>query len=135
MLERVIDFFNSNPKGWLATVDQYGCPRTRPFLFLMELHGRLFWGTDRSKDVYEQLHNNPLVEFGSTSVSLQTIRVRGEVVFSENREVKRLAWEKYEILKKIFVTEDNQDWEVFYLDHGQALFYHSPADEPEIIDF
>ena len=134
-MEKIIDFLNANPKGWLATIDENGMPRNRPFLFLLDLHNRLFWGTDNTKEVYRQLMTHPYIEFGSTSTNFVTIRIRGEVLFSENREVKRIAWEKYELLKKIFETDDNPNWEVFYMEHGEAVINDFSGMKPEIIRF
>lgn len=119
-MKEIIDFLYNNPVGCLATVDDNGNPQVRPWSFMLEEDGKLWFCTGNTKGVFYQLQCNPAIQFCSTSKDLQTIRLRGEVIFGIDMNIKRKIFEKNELVKSIYKVPENQEFEVFYLKHGKA---------------
>lgn len=51
-MNEVIEFLNENPVQYLATVDLDGKPRVRPFQFMLEEEGKLYFCTNNQKNVF-----------------------------------------------------------------------------------
>jgi len=66
-MKELINFMDSNPRGYLATVDDEGKPHLRPWSFRFEQGGKLWFCTANTKDIFCQLQCNPAIEFCSTS--------------------------------------------------------------------
>ena len=124
-MKEIIDFLDANPIGCLATVDDDGRPHVRPWGFVFEQEGKLWFCTANTKNVFCQLQCHPAVEFCSTSQDLITVRVSGEVIFGIDLNIKRKMLEKYDLLKSIYQVPENPEFEIFYIKHGQAeMFDH-----------
>ncbi len=80
-MKEIVDFLYANPMGCLATVDDDGKPHVRPWGFMFEQEGKLWFCTANTKDVFCQLQCNPAIEFCSTSKDFVSVRVSGEVIF------------------------------------------------------
>lgn len=117
-MQEVIDFLYANPTGCLATVDDDGRPHVRPWQFMFEQKGKLWFCTDNTKEVFVQLQSHPAVEFCTTSKELVTLRVSGDVIFGIDMNIKRRMLEENELLKSIYKTPENPEFEIFYLKHG-----------------
>ena len=50
------------PVQYLATVGADGKAKCRPFMFLMERGGKLWFGTNNQKTVFAEMQENPYVE-------------------------------------------------------------------------
>lgn len=124
-MQEIIDFLHDNPVGCLATIDDDGFPRVRPWQFMFEQDKKLWFCTANTKDVFIQLHCNPAIEFCSTSKELVTVRVSGEVIFGIDLNIKRKMLENNDQLVSIYETPENPEFEIFYLKHGTAAMYDS----------
>lgn len=133
-MKEVIDFLNSNPMGSLATVEN-GKPRVRPWGFMLEEEGKLWFCTANTKDVFQQLQKNPAIEFTSSSQAYITVRVRGEVIFSKDLEMKKEILEHNPMVKNIYQTPDNPVFEIFFLAHGKAVLFDFSGQPPKDFDF
>ncbi len=133
-MKEVIEFLNSNPVGCLGTVDN-GKPRVRPFQFMFEQEGKLYFCTANTKDVYRQLQKNPFVEFSSTSKDFVTVRVSGEVKFGKDLEIKRRIIDSNDLVKSIYQTPDNPAFEIFYLEKGKVIMFDFSGQPPKIFEF
>lgn len=106
--------------GYLATVDN-GMPRVRPFGFMFEENGRLYFCTSSTKDVYRQIETVPFIEYSKTRRDMVWIRVSGEIQFDDDISKRERILEQIPELKMVFRTADDPKFKVFYLDHGNAI--------------
>lgn len=61
-MNKVIEFLKENPVQYLATVGRDGKAKCRPFMFAGEMDGKLWFCTNNTKDVYLDMHSNPIVK-------------------------------------------------------------------------
>lgn len=133
-MKELVQFLEVNNMGSLATVDA-GKPKTRPWGFMLEDNGKLYFCTANTKKVYGQLMKNPAFEFTSTSKEMVTVRVSGEAQFSNDRRIKEMVLDRYPNIKNIYQTADNPIFEVFYIEHGEATFSDFSGKEPRTFQF
>ena len=119
-MKEVSAFLKENVKGFLATVEE-GKPRVRPFQYMLEELGRFYFCTSNAKNVYQQLKAQPFVEFSSMSPAFAWVRLRGEIHFSQDATIKTKIIEANPLVKSLYKTPDNPVFEIFYLEHGQAI--------------
>ena len=72
-MQEVIQFLNENPVQYLATVGRDGKAKCRPFMFAGEKDGKLWFCTNNTKEVYQDMLMNPNVEL---SVALSLIHIQ-----------------------------------------------------------
>lgn len=130
----VIKFLQANSTGFLATIDE-GKPRVRPFQFMLEEDGKLFFCSNNTKDVFKQLKANPYVEFSSFSPKLAWLRLSGEVQFSNNLRIKKKIMEVNPLVRSIYHSADNPIFEIFYIEHGTVVLSDFSGQSPKRIDF
>jgi uncharacterized pyridoxamine 5'-phosphate oxidase family protein len=119
-MKEVLHFLKDNAPFYLATVDG-DKPKVRPFGFVMEHEGKLWFCTSNKKNVYKQLQTNPYIEISTTAPDRTWIRLRGKAVFGTTRAVKAKALELTPVLKSMYSVEDTI-FELFYLEEGEATF-------------
>jgi uncharacterized pyridoxamine 5'-phosphate oxidase family protein len=118
-MNEMIDFLKANNYGFLATCDG-GIPRVRPFGFMFEEDGKLYFCTNNTKDVYTQLIANPSVEYAMTAPDMRTLRIAGKAVFTEEQEKKEKCLEASSTVHAVYKTADNPIFKAFYIEHGKA---------------
>ena len=128
-MKEIIDFLYANPIGCLASIDDNGRPHVRPWGFMFEQDGKLWFCTSNTKDVFCQIQSNPAIEFCSTSKDFITVRVSGDVIFGIDKTIKRKMLAMNDLVKSIFKTPDNPEFEIFYLKHGQATMFDYKKEE------
>lgn len=133
-MKEVIEFLYANRMGSLATVED-GQPRVRPWGFMLEKGGKLWFCTANTKDVFRQLKNNPAFEFCSTSKEMVTVRVRGTAVFSGDRAMKTAIIDNSPLVKSIYGSADNPAFEIFCLEHGKAVMSDLGGKPPRTFEF
>lgn len=121
ILNEVIKFLNENSVQYLATVDLDGKPRVRPFQFMLEKEGKLYFCTNNQKNVYKQLKKSPYVEITTSSPTFAWIRLRGKAVFSDDMKIKKAIIESNELVKSQYQTANNPIFKIFYLDEAKAV--------------
>ena len=119
-LEKVAYFLENAGTYYLATVDG-GKPRVRPFGTIMIYEGKLYIQTGRSKDVSKQIAADPNAELCAFTEG-RWLRVAGELVDDDRREVKEAMLEKYPHLKAMY-SADDENTQVLYLKDVTATFY------------
>ena len=87
-MKKVAQFLQENPVQYLATVGRDGKAKCRPFMFCFEQDGKLWFCTNNTKDVYQDMQANPYVEVSVSSPSYAWIRLHGKAVFENNMAVK-----------------------------------------------
>lgn len=118
-MKKVVEFFQANPVQYLATVGRDGKAKVRPFMFLFEQEGKLWFCTNNEKDVYKDMQANPEIEVCISDPTYAWIRVHGKAVFENNMAVKEGAMNN-PIVKGQYGTASNPIFEVFYIEdaHG-----------------
>lgn len=119
-MKKVIDFLKANPVQYLATVGRDGKAKCRPFMFVGELDGKLWFCTNNTKSVYKDMQNNPEIEISVASPSFTWIRLHGRAVFENNVAAKEMSLAN-PIVKSQYGNADNPIFEVFFLENAHGL--------------
>lgn len=120
--------------GYLATVDD-GKPRVRPWQFMFEENGRLYFCTASTKEVYKKLLATPYIEYSKTTKDMVWVRVSGKIQFDDDIKKKEKTFEHAPVLKNIYQTPDNPVFKVFFLEHGKAAVNSFSSKQPITIEF
>ncbi|HOJ71676.1 MAG TPA: pyridoxamine 5'-phosphate oxidase family protein [Syntrophorhabdaceae bacterium] len=134
-METAYDFLKANIFH-IATVDK-GKPRVRPFGFVMKRDNRLYLCTNKNKEVYKNLKDNPVTELSAVGKDGMTwLRVRGTVEFDESKEAKAQVFEEAPQLLKIYPKgADDEVFVTFYFKEANAKLFSigtQPKDVPLI---
>ena len=128
-MNTAFEFIKANPVFHIATVDGAKA-RVRPFGFIMKRNNTLYFCTNKTKDVYKQLKQNPDIEISDMGSDGNTwMRVRGRIIFDETREAKAKAFEQMPDLLRIYPKgADDELFVTFYFTEAVAtLFSFSEA--------
>ena len=130
-IEKVYQFLDEAKTYYLATVegDQ---PRCRPFGTALLYDGKLYIQTGKVKAVSKQIAVNPKVEVCAFNGG-KWLRVAGELVNDDSRDVKVAMLEKMPMLKKMYSADDDNT-QVLYFKNATATF-SSFTEAPEVITF
>lgn len=120
-MKEVIDFLNRSPLGCLATIKEGKTPNNRPFQFMVAEGGRVYFCTSNKKEVFRELRADPHACFSACGPETVYARIWGSVRFVEEMEAKTRVIESSELVKSIYKSAANPDFEVFYFDHGTAF--------------
>jgi uncharacterized pyridoxamine 5'-phosphate oxidase family protein len=134
VINEIVRLLTENVNGCLATVEN-GKPRVRPFGFMMEEDGKLYFCTNSLKDVNKQLLAVPYVEYAATTKEMVTIRVSGEITFCDDIEIKEKVLNVYESVKLGYKQADNPIFKVFYIEHGSAIVADFSGQPPRKLNF
>lgn len=116
---------------FLATCED-GKPHVRPFGFMGEHEGKLWFCTATNKAVYAQLARNPNVELAVTTVpDMLTLRIQGQAAFADNRAVKEAIMQRSEVVRSIYKSADNPVFVVFSIEHGEGTITDMKGNPPE----
>lgn len=131
-MQEVFDFIKACGTYYLATVDENGQPRVRPFGTINLFDGKLYIQTGKVKECSKQIQANPKVEICCFNGS-QWCRLAGELVRDERVEAKKDMLNHYPDLKAMYSpTDDNT--EVLYFKNATATI-SSFAAAPKVIKF
>ena len=130
-MSRVTELLGEAGVFHIATIDGDQA-RVRPFGFVMDFEGKVYFTTGNGKDFYRQAKENPKVEMSAMLPDGRWVRVNGKAVFDGNLEAKKKAFELYDNFKALYGSPDGPTFEVFYLDSISAVVY-SFTEAPEKI--
>lgn len=130
-IEKVYQFLDEVHNYFLATVegDQ---PRGRVFGTALLYDGKLYIQTGKKKDVSKQIAANPKVELCAWK-GAKWLRIAGELVNDDNRDVKVAMLEKMPSLKGMYSADDD-NMQMLYFKNATATF-SSFTEQPEMIQF
>ena len=130
-VERVCRFLDEAGVYYLATVegDQ---PRVRPFGTALVYNGRLYIQTGKIKPVSKQLAADPKAEICAFKDG-RWLRVSGELVNDDSREVKVAMLEQMPSLKAMYSPDDG-NMQMLYFKNATATFC-SFTEAPETVNF
>jgi uncharacterized pyridoxamine 5'-phosphate oxidase family protein len=127
----VIEFLKANPVQYAATVGRDNSPKVRPFQFMVEDGGKLWFCTNSQKDVFRDLKANPGFELCVSSPSYAWIRVSGTVEFSEDMRLKEKVIEASPLVKSLYKTADNPIFEIFTIAGAKAVISDFSGNPPK----
>ena len=134
-MNEIIKFLTENPVQYVATVGLDGKPKVRPFQFMIEEDGKLYFCTSNQKEVYAEMSKQPYVEICTSSPSFAWIRLSGKVIFSNDLSIKEKVIESSGLVKSIYETATNPIFEVFYLENGKAVIADFSGNPPKEYSF
>ena len=118
-LAKVIKFLDEAQTYYLATVegDQ---PRVRPFGTALIYNEKLYIQTGKVKPVSHQLKTNSKAEICAFKDGTW-IRIAGELIEDDTREVKTLMLEKMPMLRPMY-NEDDGNMQMLYFKNAEVSF-------------
>lgn len=119
-MNEVTKILSENHTQYLATVGRDGKAKVRPFAFCFEMDGKLWFGTNSTKEVYKDMQANPYVELAVVTADMKTLRLSGKATFVNDKAVKE-AMMNIPTIKMQYQTADNPILEVFYLADAHAI--------------
>lgn len=131
-MQEVYEFIKACGTYYLATVDQEGQPRVRPFGTINIFEGKLYIQTGKKKDCSKQIQANPKVEICCFNGGAWC-RIAGELVRDDRIEAKEDMLNKYPDLKNMYSASDDNT-EVLYFKNATATI-SSFAAAPKVIKF
>jgi len=118
-MDKILSFLKENQPFYFATVED-NKPRVRPFGFVMEWEGRLYFGMGKHKASYKQLLANPNVEVCTTSANNEWIRVKGTAVLDDSQAALDQAFATSPFLTQIYNQETGLTMGLCYLENIEA---------------
>ena len=120
-IEKVCEFLDKTRTYYLATADG-DQPRVRPFGTALVYDGKLYIQTGKVKPVSKQLAANPKAEICAFDGETGTwLRVSGELINDDSRDVKVAMLEKHPELKMMY-NPDDDNTQVLYFKDAKATF-------------
>lgn len=120
-MKKIIEFLNENNIGIVATSSN-----NKPYTRVQHIHlikdNIFYFTTANVKRAYKQLNENPYIEFISMDNKYATAKISGEIKFTDDINIKQMVMDNSPSVKEGYKNADNPIYEVFYLEHGQAVF-------------
>lgn len=122
-----VEYLKINPVFHIATVDGTKA-RVRPFGFSMKRNNALYFCTNKTKDVYKQMSENPEVEISDMGSDGTWLRIRGRIAFDDSRDAKVQAFAESGNLLKIYPKgADDETFVTFYFVEAVATLFSFTA--------
>lgn len=134
-MKEVVEFLVKSRVQYLATVGIDNKPKVRPFQFMMEEQGKLYFCTSNQKPVYHEISNNENVELCACGENFAWLRLGGRVVFSDDLGLKEKVQEANPLVKSIYQTPENPAFEVFHLEDATATIADFSGNPPRTFTF
>ena len=129
-MNEVVSFLKENEVQYFATIGLDGKPKVRPFQFMLEHEGKLYFCTNNTKEVYKDVQENPYVELVTSNAQFAWMRLSGKVRFTGDLEIKQAVIEASGLVKSIYQTAENPIFEIFYLDEAKATIADFSGNSP-----
>ena len=130
-MNEIVNFLNENPVQYFSSIGIDGNPKVRPFQFMFEKNGKLYFCTNNQKDVYNEIKNNPYIEIYTSSPNFAWIRLNGKVTFTNDLEIKKAIIEHSPLVKSLYQNAKNPIFEVFYLKDAKATIADFSGNPPK----
>lgn len=129
-MNEVTKFLTANPVQYFATIGLDGKPKVRPFQFMTEDDGKLFFCTSNQKEVFKEMAQCADVEVCVSSPAFAWLRLSGRVKFYDCKELKAKIIEGSPLVKSIYHDADNPQFEIFYLENCTAVIADFSGNAP-----
>jgi uncharacterized pyridoxamine 5'-phosphate oxidase family protein len=130
----VAEFLKASGVQYLATVGLDGSPKVRPFQFMLEEGGKIYFCTSNGKKVFEEMRKEPRIELSACGEGSSWLRLSGRAVFVADIGLKEKAQEASPLVKSIYKTPDNPVFELFYLAEARAVLSDFSGNPPRAYD-
>ncbi len=130
-MEEILRFLADNPVQYLATAGLDGKPKVRPFQFMLEQGGKLYFCTGSHKEVYRELRQNPYVELCVSNPGNAWLRLSGKAVFTADPGIKNAMIEHSPLVKSIYQDGSNPVFEAFFLEKAKAAISDFSGNPPK----
>jgi uncharacterized pyridoxamine 5'-phosphate oxidase family protein len=130
----VTEFLVKSGVQHLATAGRDGRPKVRPFQFMREEGGRLYFCTSNEKEVFQEIARQPYVELSACGEGGSWLRLRGKAVFDHDRGVKARIQEASPLVKSIYQDPDNPVFVAFWLEEAHAVIADFSGNPPRHFD-
>ena len=130
-MNEVVKFLKENPVQYISTVGKDNNAKVRPFQFILEDGGKLWFCTNNQKDVYEEMQANPYVQVCVSTPKFEWIRLSGKAVFKNDMDIKEKVIEASPLVKNLYESASNPIFEVFYLDEAKAVIADFSGNPPK----
>lgn len=127
-MKETLEFLKACGTFYLAT-EKDGQPHVRPFGAVCEFEGKLYFVTNKQKNVYKQMLKNGKVEICGMSKG-KWIRVEGTVKEDLRREARVAMMDDNKAALSSMYTVDDNLMTVLYFENGTATIY-SFTEEPQ----
>lgn len=134
MDSQLVSLLNENRSGYLASVEK-GSPRVRPFEFQFVHDKKFVFCTNSTKDVSRQIKEDSEIEFSTTSSGMVTVRIHGSAVFFDDKAVKEKIISENKLVGSLYNSADNPIFEIFYIEHGNAIISDFSGNPPRKFSF
>ncbi len=131
-MEKVLKFLNDAQTFYLATAEENGQPRVRPFGAAAVFDGKFYICTNNQKDVYRQLKKNPKIEISGMAAG-KWIRLCAEAHEDDSLDARKAMLEAHPELGGMYKADDGV-MVVFALTKATAQIC-SMTDAPETVTF
>jgi len=122
-MKEVIEYLHKSGVQYFATIGLDGKPKVRPFHFMFEEEGKLWFCTSNEKEVYKELQKWPYTELSTMGDNMSWVRLSGKVVFSDSMKVKEKIFEVSPMVKGIYKSAENPSFVVFFLEEANANIF------------
>lgn len=133
-MKEVVDFLTKSHIQYFATIGTDGKPKVRPFQFMFEEGGKLYFCTSNQKEVFKEVQKQPHIELCASGENFSWLRLSGKVVFSDDLTLKAKVLEASPLVKSIYYSPDNPAFEVFYLADAVATIADFSGNPPRIFN-
>jgi uncharacterized pyridoxamine 5'-phosphate oxidase family protein len=130
-MSEVTEFLRRSGVQYFATLGQDGRPKVRPFQFMIEEGGKLYFCTSNKKPVYREMEAQPYVEICASGEGFSWLRLSGKAVFVEDLGVKARIQEASPLVKSLYKTPDTPIFEAFYLAEAVATIADFSGNPPK----
>ena len=132
-MQSVYEFIKECKTYYLATVEENGQPRVRPFGTIDIFDGKLYIQTGKKKNVSKQLAANPKAELCCFD-GKKWLRLSGELVNDDRVEAKKHMLDNYPNLRGMY-NENDDNTQVLYFRNATAVFTSFGGGEPKTVSF
>ena len=132
-MQSVYEFIKECKTYYLATVEEDGQPRVRPFGTIDIFEGKLYIQTGKKKNVSKQLAANPKAEICCFD-GKKWLRLSGELVNDDRVEAKKHMLDNYPNLRGMY-NENDDNTQVLYFKNATAVFTSFGGGEPKTVKF
>lgn len=133
-MQEIIDFLLSCPAYYIATMDEGGQPRVRPFSSLCPFEGRLYIESNTFKPFHRQVMANPKVEICAFDGRSRWLRIACRLVLDPRVEAKRALLDFMPEIRDLGYDEHDPNMTVYYMADARATFT-SYTEEPRELRF
>ena len=118
-MKETFEFLKKCGVYYLATIDEEGNPRVRPFGTAEIFEDKLYIETGKKKEVFKQIENHNQVEICACGPNETWIRVSAKLVLDDRVEAKKDMLDKNPVLRQMY-DENDDNTAVLYLEDATA---------------